>query len=361
MDVAALVHELIARETLTGVTLSKPRRSDPARASKITVDPVLVDRELRYRWRRHTATRTTDENLGAEETERRLVHLIGGDFRQALLRGTDADHQVLAGGTGATTRMPASRPRPSYASNRAKRRLLEEGTPVPFLVELGVMTPEGRVKAPRYPKFRQINRFAELVDDVLQTFPRGHFGSSTLDPASRTSRSRSTTCSPSSAGRDVDLIGLDLKEDVVSTCEALAAPARREWASLRSRRHRRVRGRFGRSGGLAPRLRHRNRRGDRARRPLGGTGDPRRPLLSARAAPQLENAALTPFSPGVSARALRRRCDRRGSCAAPRGGRLRRSGGRVRPARAHGEERPHPRRTSARVAIAPRHFARISI
>ena len=43
--------------------------------------------------------------------------------------------------------------------------------PVPFLVELGVMTPEGKVRASRYDKFRQVNRFLELVDDVVPVAP----------------------------------------------------------------------------------------------------------------------------------------------------------------------------------------------
>jgi len=223
MDVFELVHDLIARDALTGATLSKPRRSDPARASKITVDPVLADRELRYRWRHHAATRTTDENLAPDETERRLLHLIGGEFRQALLRATDADHQVLAAGGAATIlRRPPTRPRPTFAHDRRKRRLLEEGTPVPFLVQLGVMTREGRVKADRYSKFRQVNRFLELVDDVLPQLPSGPLR--VVDFGSGKSYLTFALHHLLSAvhGRQVDLVGLDLKEDVVATCQALA-------------------------------------------------------------------------------------------------------------------------------------------
>ena len=222
-DVAGLVHDLIAGETLTGATLSRPRRSDPARARRITVDPVLLDRDLRYRWRYHATTRTTDENLEAEETERRLVHLIGGEFRQALLRSADSDHQVLAGGSGTTIlRKPATRPQPSYAVDRRKRRVLEEGRAGPFLVELGVMTPQGRVRAKRYAKFRQVNRFLELVGDVLDELPAGSlrvvdFGSG---------RSYLTFALHHLLtvvhGREVDLVGLDLQEGVVEECETLA-------------------------------------------------------------------------------------------------------------------------------------------
>ncbi len=223
MDVEDLVRDLIAGEALIGATLSRPRRADPAGPRKVTVEPVVVSGELRYRWRRFLATRSSDENLGPGETEAQLVHLIGGEFRQALLHGVDADHHILAGGATATVlrRAPTRRPA-APAHNRRKRRLLQEGDPVPFLVELGVMTPDGTVRAARQGKFRQINRFLELVEDVLPALPSGplrvvDFGSgkSYLTFALHHLLTQVH-------GRDVEIVGLDLKEDVVRACAALA-------------------------------------------------------------------------------------------------------------------------------------------
>ena len=50
---------------------------------------------------------------------------------------------------------------------KKKNYILEEGRPVPFLVKLGVMTKEGKVIAPKYDKFRQINRFLEFIKDIV--------------------------------------------------------------------------------------------------------------------------------------------------------------------------------------------------
>ncbi len=50
---------------------------------------------------------------------------------------------------------------------KKKNYLLQEGVSVPFLVLLGVMTPEGKVIKAKYDKFRQINRFLEFLDDIL--------------------------------------------------------------------------------------------------------------------------------------------------------------------------------------------------
>jgi hypothetical protein len=223
VTVEEVVARLFAEDAFTGATLSKPRRSDGARPAKVTVAPVVIGGELRFRWRSHHPGRTVDENLLAEEAERRLTHELGGEFRQGLLHSIDADWQVLAGGRGATVlRRPPTRPRASLEHDRAKRRVLPEGEPVPFLVALGVMTPRGAVRSRRYAKFRQVNRFLELVGHVLDELPAGRlrvvdFGSGRSYLTFALHHFLSVV-----HGREVDVVGLDLKEDVVVECEALA-------------------------------------------------------------------------------------------------------------------------------------------
>ena len=222
-DLAELIDDVIARDALTGATLSKPRRSDPSRYAKVTVDPVVVRGALRFRWRYHYATRTTDEHLAPEETARRLVHLVGGEFRQAHFRTTEADFQVLAGPSGTTVlRRPPTRPEASLDHDRRKQHVLEDGVAVPFLVELGVQTPAGKVKAQRRDKFRQVNRFLELVEDVLPALPAGRLRVVDFGSGKSYLTFALHHLLTVAHGRDVDLVGLDLKDDVVATCNALA-------------------------------------------------------------------------------------------------------------------------------------------
>jgi SAM-dependent methyltransferase len=86
------------------------------------------------------------------------------------------------------------------------------------------MTPDGKVRSSRYDKFRQVNRFLELVDDVV--------------PSLRTDGTLRVVdfgCGKSYLtfaihhlltelrGRDVEIMGLDLRDDVIDACSALAA------------------------------------------------------------------------------------------------------------------------------------------
>jgi hypothetical protein len=94
--------------------------------------------------------------------------------------------------------------------------------PVPFLVELGVMTAEGKVRAQRYDKFRQVNRFLELVEDVLPSLPDGRLR--IVDFGSGKSYLTFALHHLLTAvhGREVEIVGLDLKVEVVEHCETLA-------------------------------------------------------------------------------------------------------------------------------------------
>jgi SAM-dependent methyltransferase len=223
-EVEQLVEELVGSGELTGATLSNPRRSDPSGYARVTVRPVQVRGERRYQWTYHYATRSTNENLTPEETGRRLARLLGGEFRQGLLQGPSADHQVLAGGrTAKLLRHPPTRPVMGSEHDRRKRHLLPEGTPVPFLVELGVMTRDGKVVARRRDKFRQVNRFLELVEDVLPSLP----AEGTLTVVDFGSGKSYLTFALHELlhgvhGRSVDLVGLDLEQDVVEHCAAIA-------------------------------------------------------------------------------------------------------------------------------------------
>jgi SAM-dependent methyltransferase len=216
-EIDTVLRDLFEGLSLERAVLSKPRSRDlPA---KVTVDPVELRGETAYRFTTHLADRVTHENLPADGARERLGTLLA-DYGQALLQTPDADWQVLG---EKVLRRPPTRAAAPRAHDRKKQYLLEEGKPVPFLVELGVMTPDGAVRKSRYDKFRQVNRFLELVDDVVPSLrPDGKLrvvdfgcGKSYLTFAIH-------HLLTVLRGREVELVGLDLKEDVIAACSAFA-------------------------------------------------------------------------------------------------------------------------------------------
>lgn len=221
----------ICRLTETGGllqgTLSQLRRKDGDAAPKIIIRPVQLKNGLHYQFEAHYANKVIHNNWLPEDAGPKLVELLGEQYRQALLKTQEADIQLLLSKKGKPTllRKPPTATSASMEQqhNRQKQRVIAEGQAAPFMVELGIMTPEGKVHAKKQDKFRQINRFLEMVADVLPQLPQDKpltiidfgCGKSYLTFALYHLLAVEQK-------RDIRIIGLDLKADVITFCSELA-------------------------------------------------------------------------------------------------------------------------------------------
>lgn len=208
MDLDALLPKLVS------ATLSDPREGDVRR---VRVRPVTVKGRRHYQFEETRGAKAFHRNLEAEAAAGELRGLLKV-FRQGRFKCEDADVELVDGRPRAR---PAERPPADARHDREKAHLIPEGEPVPFLVELGVMTADGRVRAAARDKFRQLNRYLEFVDDVLPELPPNPkvvdlgCGKSYLTfGLERLMRAR---------GMSPDILGVDLKADVVESCRGLAA------------------------------------------------------------------------------------------------------------------------------------------
>lgn len=224
-----LMGRLFQEGTLIQATLSQVRRSGPdgGGCTKVTVKPVQLKGALHYQFSSFCGPKVLHENLAPEAAEAKLNTLLAEQFRQGLLQTGEADYQVLIskkGKTGILRKPPTKQAAGGApAHNRKKNYVLEEGVPIPFLIELGIMNAQGKVLAPKYDKFRQINRFVEMIADVLPHLPKD-----------RTLTIVDFGCGKSyltfamyhflkeMQGFDLRVVGLDLKEDVIRHCSVLA-------------------------------------------------------------------------------------------------------------------------------------------
>lgn len=218
--------ELAAEGKLLQASFSGPRDKGPDASRKLTVRPIRLKNGLFYQFERQVHNKALHENVPADRLKERLDETMAG-YKQALFKTAEADVQVLANKKGALTllaRKPTAKAQEAPPShNRSKAYVLPDGEPVDFLIALGVMTADGKVAKAKYDKFRQINRFLEMIADVLPELPRG----------------KELTIVDFGCGKSyltfaiyhllavkeklpVRIIGLDLKEDVIAACAKLA-------------------------------------------------------------------------------------------------------------------------------------------
>lgn len=212
-------------ENLLHMVFSGVKRAEAA--VKIKVRPLLMKQSLVFQAAFWDGKKEKHTNYGKDDLIEAALQWMEQDYKQLQIDATGMSAAVLVSKKGKVTikkrRLEKARPVAELSHNRKKRYILEEGIPVPFLVELGVMTPEGRVVNSKYDKFRQINRFLEFIEDICPALPRNReltmidfgCGKSYLTFAMYYYLRHLQ-------GLDLRIIGLDLKEDVIEHCNQLA-------------------------------------------------------------------------------------------------------------------------------------------
>lgn len=223
-------------ERLVQITVSG--QIEKTEFQKLRLRPVLSGQILRFQAEEFRGTKAFHKNMESTEAAEYLCGLLGTAFKQAQIEARDRTAAVLVSKKGKATikvKQIAAAPSSDTASsldtawknalshNRKKQYILQEGITVPFLIDLGVMTKDGKIVHSRYDKFRQINRFLEFIEDILPQLDK-----------SRESTILDFGCGKSYLtfamyyylkevrGYPVRIIGLDLKADVIAKCNGLA-------------------------------------------------------------------------------------------------------------------------------------------
>jgi len=208
------------------LVLSRKRRGPKDGFTKVSVRPVVVRKNAAYQFTFHFANRVTHENFEPGPAAKRAVRLLEKSFEDAALYTTTADYSIRADGDGSFRSKagpPTKAPAPAPAHNRSKEHLIPEGVPCPFLVEVGVMTPAGQVKSSMTHKFRQINRFLELVNDIVPSLgTEGRLRVVDFGCGKSYLTFALYHLLTEIHGREVQIVGLDRKRDVVRNCSDLA-------------------------------------------------------------------------------------------------------------------------------------------
>ncbi len=204
------------------IIISKPPKNSEYRKL------CLLKKTDGYQLEKYTEKQVFHENISAEEAAVRCADFFGEGYGQLNGWGIDYEYALSVTKKGKVLfnkkKAAASEVAAESTHNRRKNYIIPEDKPFPALVDMGVFTKDGKVAKPMYDKFRQINRFTEIIDDAVRekglsdkklkivdfgcgksylTFVLYHYFTEIL-------------------GREVDMLGLDLKADVIEKCNASA-------------------------------------------------------------------------------------------------------------------------------------------
>lgn len=210
------------------VIISNPRKKQVAK--KLVFRPYQDKGCLMFQRETYENKQVFHDNMDKETTLEEICAGLEQAYRQMNLQCEDVSYTVLVSKKGKATikieKGQAGR-KIELSHNRKKQYILDGSEPIPFLVDLGVQTKEGKIVQKMYKKYKQINRFLEFIRDVLPELRA-------LGQPEMPLRIIDFGCGKSYLtfavyyylkimnGLDVEMIGLDLKTDVISHCNELS-------------------------------------------------------------------------------------------------------------------------------------------
>ena len=231
-EIRELFERFVMEQPLSAVLSGQQEKND---FLKVKVRPILSGGKVLIQAEEFRGKQAFHKNLELKEASSYLTDLMEHSFKQAQVETEGWTGQMLVSKKGkASVKIKKKTEtvqnsaleaawKKGLSHNRKKRYIIEEGTAVPFLVDLGVQTKEGKIVNSRYDKFRQINRFLEFIEDILPKLDK-----------SRENVILDFGCGKSYLtfamyhylkelkGYPVRIIGLDLKDDVIKKCNDLA-------------------------------------------------------------------------------------------------------------------------------------------
>jgi hypothetical protein len=222
----------IADGTLVRVSLRNPFGADETLKS-IDIKPVTIRGDLKLGFTLHHQTRDLIQNHPPQGAIGQLRKLLTSDFRQGFLYTTGLD--LLFDTQGKSPKLSRSAASSKGAAtlehDRAKKRLVPAGKH--YLAELGVTDADGNVLKNSGDKYRQINRYVEILAPLLKAIPadrmrrivdmgagKGYLTFAVADYVANTLK------------RQADVVGVEFRDELVTLCNDIAERSKMDHLSF---------------------------------------------------------------------------------------------------------------------------------
>ncbi|WP_305768612.1 class I SAM-dependent methyltransferase [Candidatus Epulonipiscium viviparus] len=216
------LEKLLSENILIAGVYSNPRKKNIA--GKLTIRPIVIQNRALFQVEALRDNKAYHQNLDEAELLEFMLETCR-DYKQIQLYTAANDFTILVNKKGdlAIKRSDATKKvEMNKLHNKEKNYILNPNTSAEFFISLGIMDENGRVKPSKYDKFKQINKYIEIVANVIDELKLDFYrivdfgcGKSYLTFALYHFLTQIRK-------KEVEIIGLDLKADVIEFCDQLA-------------------------------------------------------------------------------------------------------------------------------------------
>lgn len=208
---------IIPKEIINGIISGKKNKNQDYEKAKIQR---LSNNKIQISI--FTSKQVFHKNYDDATIESAIIDLLEASFNNLELSTKEYNYsyRITSKGKVLSNKKKVIKEFVSVDHNKKKKYILEEGIAVPALIDLGVMTPNGEVVKAKYDKFKQINRFLEIIDDNIKDEENLNIVDFGCGKSYLTFilyyyliEIKKINC---------NIIGLDLKEDVIDYCNELS-------------------------------------------------------------------------------------------------------------------------------------------
>jgi hypothetical protein len=234
MDTSANIKEFanrfeqsVAQGNFIKLTLSN-KRNPSSDLNNVYAKPVLIREQLMISFVYRHKTKDITRNFELNDACTEIIKLIEDSFLQGLLATGVKDHQLLINRKGNSTLLQkpaASTTAPTLQHDKLKQRIIETGNNS-WMVSLGILNKDGKIKPDMQDKYRQINKYIEIVDGIVKdvNLPdklhvadmgagKGYLTFAMYDYLT------------SKQNKQVEMTGIELRKELVDNCNVIAGEA----------------------------------------------------------------------------------------------------------------------------------------
>ena len=216
-------------ENMLKADLRKIIISNPFSKSEEYKKIIIENKGNTYQISKYTDKQVFHENIGREELLDRCLTLAENRYKQINGMSATEEYIILVSKKGnctykvkkiATDAVKLSAKQQGH--NRQKNYILKEGMNIAPLVDMGVFTKDGKVVNAMYDKYKQINRFIEIIDDEVSSLKVEELNVIDFGCGKSYLTFVVYYYLTEVMNLKVNMIGLDLKEDVIKKCNQAA-------------------------------------------------------------------------------------------------------------------------------------------
>ncbi|MEG0297261.1 MAG: SAM-dependent methyltransferase [Clostridium sp.] len=222
-DLKKVINEIVEQEIIKVVISNKMNKD--VQYNKISFQLKENNKKKFYQIEKYTDKQVFHENVDKDVLEEKVLEFVSSNYKQLEAWSDTTLFNVKISKKGKVLfgkKQSDNKKLVIKGHNKEKNYILKEGMIIQPLIDLGVFTKEGKVVNSKYDKYKQINRFVEIIDDEIK---KNDYKELTI---------LDFGCGKSYLTFvlyyyfveikkiNVKMIGLDLKEDVIQKCNDIA-------------------------------------------------------------------------------------------------------------------------------------------